>query len=500
MNGSYASKITSTGGNTGCSCPRMKFEDGFSYRSGRDVWIRGSWYIPNPSALTWSRMMNLSSYTGGAGDYYTGLVIENGSGQMLVRSRNYSSGTGEKLIFPARPIPVGRWFTVALHFKLSPVDGQALNEWYVDGKLVGSSTVANMVNDQALEHLPGRHAVLPQRDQHVGVLRQPRSEGLTGREASPPTTGGGASRTHVATAACHARPVLDPAGGGPGARARALGPVIGSCAAWLGALLLYVVTVGTALGQDIEEAVPVRVAGAARTAADAVLATVSTWTLLAVGIGTVVVLVRRGRSRAAVGVALLLAGTNAAALVLSRALGRLSPLGGEAQRSLGEGFFPSGHAVAALSMACAVVAAVPPRYGARAWWLGGAYGAVVGVALLAPGSHYASDVLGGILLVVGWVVLLRSTWTDGALPTPLRTGALSVVAALAGVLLTSVVVGVRPDEEPALAVAVALATGGAFGAARVTAGAPVRVSASRHGGEPAHRRRGPAGAPPRRRP
>jgi hypothetical protein len=145
--GPTAAKISSSGGNTGCSCPRMKFEDGFSYTSGRDVWMRGSWYFPNPSAFKWSRMMNLSSYTGGASDYYTGLAIEDGAGQMLVRTRNYHSTTGQKLIFPARPVPVGRWFTVVLHFKLSPVDGQALNEWYIDGQLVGSSTVAN---DQAI--------------------------------------------------------------------------------------------------------------------------------------------------------------------------------------------------------------------------------------------------------------------------------------------------------------------------------------------------------------
>lgn len=148
--GTSAAKIVSTGGNTGCSCPRMKFEDGFKYTSGRDVWVRGSWYFPNPAALTWSRMMNLSSYTGGSSDYYTGLVIEDGAGQMLVRTRKYHSTTGQKLIFPARPIPVGRWFTVALHFKLSPTDGQALNEWYVDGQLVASNTVANMTNSQAV--------------------------------------------------------------------------------------------------------------------------------------------------------------------------------------------------------------------------------------------------------------------------------------------------------------------------------------------------------------
>jgi hypothetical protein len=149
--GSYAAKIASSGGNPGCSCPRMKFEDGFRYTAGRDVWLRGSWYFPDPASLTWSRMMNLSSYTGEtATDYYTGLVIEGASGEMLVRSRNYQSTTDQKLIFPARPIPVGRWFTVTLHFKLSPTDGEALNEWYVDGQLVGTNTVANMQNPQAI--------------------------------------------------------------------------------------------------------------------------------------------------------------------------------------------------------------------------------------------------------------------------------------------------------------------------------------------------------------
>jgi hypothetical protein len=153
--GSYAAKIVSAGGNTGCSCPRMKFEDGFRYVAGRDVWIRGSWYFPNPAAVSWSRMMNLASYTGNtATDYYTGLVIE-GAGQMLVRTRNYQSTTGQKLILPAQQIPVGRWFTVTLHFTLSPIDGQALNEWYLDGRLVASSTVANMHNAQALNVFQG---------------------------------------------------------------------------------------------------------------------------------------------------------------------------------------------------------------------------------------------------------------------------------------------------------------------------------------------------------
>jgi hypothetical protein len=154
--GSYAAKIVSHGGNAGCSCPRMQFEDGFRYAPGREVWLRGAWYFPNPSAVTWSRMMNLSSYRDDAAtDFYTGLVIEGRAGRMLVRTRRYQSTVGQRLIFRARRIPIGRWFTVVLRLKLSPSGGQALNEWYVDGRLVGRNSVANMHNARAMNVFQG---------------------------------------------------------------------------------------------------------------------------------------------------------------------------------------------------------------------------------------------------------------------------------------------------------------------------------------------------------
>jgi hypothetical protein len=154
--GSHAAKIVSHGGNSGCSCPRMQFEDGFRYAAGRHVWLRGSWYFPDPSAITWSRMMNLSSYRDDEStDFYTGLVIEGRAGRMLVRTRRYQSTAGQRLIFPARRIPVGRWFTVVLHFRLSPSGKRALNEWYVDGRLVGRNTVANMHNPQPMNTFQG---------------------------------------------------------------------------------------------------------------------------------------------------------------------------------------------------------------------------------------------------------------------------------------------------------------------------------------------------------
>jgi hypothetical protein len=134
----------------------MSFEDGFRYKAGREVWLRGSWYLPDPSALTWSRMMNLSAWRDDpSSDYYTGLVIEGRAGRMLVRTRRYDSTAGQRLIFPARRIPVGRWFTVVLHFELSPRNGRALNEWYVNGRLVGRNTVANMHNRRPMHAFQG---------------------------------------------------------------------------------------------------------------------------------------------------------------------------------------------------------------------------------------------------------------------------------------------------------------------------------------------------------
>jgi hypothetical protein len=53
-------------------------------------------------------------------------------------------------ILPPRPIPVNRWFRVDLHFVLSPTDGNALTEWYIDGQRVGASTKANMYNSSPL--------------------------------------------------------------------------------------------------------------------------------------------------------------------------------------------------------------------------------------------------------------------------------------------------------------------------------------------------------------
>jgi hypothetical protein len=151
--GSYAAKITTNGGSTGCSCPRMGFEDGFSYGPGDEVWISGSWKIPNPSKLNWSRLMNLGHYEGSGGDNWYLALESTKAGTFQVSHAPY--GTPNTAILPARPIPANRWFRVDLHFKLSPHSGDALTEWYIDGELVDSTDRANMYNAKPLHFFNG---------------------------------------------------------------------------------------------------------------------------------------------------------------------------------------------------------------------------------------------------------------------------------------------------------------------------------------------------------
>ncbi len=147
--GDYAEKIVTNGGNRDCSCARMKFEDGFSFGPGDDVWISGSWLIPNPSKVSWSRLMNLGHFEESGSDRNWYLALEStNAGTMQVGYAPYANP--HVAVLPARPIPADRWFRVDLHFHLSPTDGQALTEWYLDKQFIGSTTKANMLSSDPL--------------------------------------------------------------------------------------------------------------------------------------------------------------------------------------------------------------------------------------------------------------------------------------------------------------------------------------------------------------
>ena len=174
--GSYASKIVTNGGGGGCSCPRMKFQDGFAYGPGEDLWMSGAWRIPDPTEVDSSRLMNLGHYENDDGDWLLALESSGTPGSFQVSFAPYSTGR-RTVILPPRPIPVDRWFRVDLHFVLSPTNGQALTEWFIDGELVGQTTKANMYSSEPLHFFNGRAAVLLSRQrQHHRLLRRPAAD------------------------------------------------------------------------------------------------------------------------------------------------------------------------------------------------------------------------------------------------------------------------------------------------------------------------------------
>lgn len=113
---------------------------------------------------------------------------------------------------------------------------------------------------------------------------------------------------------------------------------------------------------------------------------------------------RRGRA-AAVALAVALVGANVSAALLKAFLGETDPLGGEHARTLGVGFYPSGHVTAIMSIVLAAVVLVSHgRARATAALAGGLVAAAVGVGNVVAVAHHASDVVGAFLLATTWVV------------------------------------------------------------------------------------------------
>jgi len=71
----------------------------------------------------------------------------------------------------------------------------------------------------------------------------------------------------------------------------------------------------------------------------------------------------------------------------------------------GAASWPSGHATAAMSLALCCVLAAPSRLRPFVAMAGAAFAVAVGYSLVALGSHFASDVLGGFLVAGIWTLL-----------------------------------------------------------------------------------------------
>jgi len=132
------------------------------------------------------------------------------------------------------------------------------------------------------------------------------------------------------------------------------------------------------------------------------------------------------RRREALVAALLLAGSAVTTQVLKPALAA------QHDSFVLPASWPSGHTTAVVSLAAALVIVAPP---ARRWLValaGAAVSAATGLALVMLGSHYPSDVAGGVLVAAAWACLaatgLRSP-APARLPQRLRAPRSDVEAA-----------------------------------------------------------------------
>jgi len=110
------------------------------WNKGTDVWYGAAYFVPGKLPC-WTMLARWDNYRSfGQGGDTGGVEVENGFAR-LVRG-NYD-GSNYQRLSENFSLPRRRWFWLEVHQRLNDEDGSALNEVYVDGRRVGSSTKAN---------------------------------------------------------------------------------------------------------------------------------------------------------------------------------------------------------------------------------------------------------------------------------------------------------------------------------------------------------------------
>lgn len=215
-------------------------------------------------------------------------------------------------------------------------------------------------------------------------------------------------------------------------------PVFAGLLAAAGVVALYLVFVGTALGQAVDTAAMrgadvhhAKIAAVLdRTLNGTTLASLVLVCLAAAAIGVI-----RRRLDVAVGAALVVLGSNLTAQVLKDHLGRPNLDHFPAPNS-----FPSGHTTAAASVAFALIIALPHAVRGMVTLIGAGYVTVIAIATVWAEWHRPSDTVAGLLLVLAWgglaaaALRIRRLGRAGApsRPTRLTTVLLVVVGGITG--------------------------------------------------------------------
>lgn len=143
--GDYVVKAKVSGSSSGYARTHFQHSgaDIPNWIEGDEIWYSASFFLPvgyHSRKSTTNDIMRWDAYHGSGFEQQMqgGLGIGTDGNFYIMRNYPY-----------ARPLdtdvraPEGEWFDIEVHQVLSPVDGDALNELYLNGVLVGSSDIAN---------------------------------------------------------------------------------------------------------------------------------------------------------------------------------------------------------------------------------------------------------------------------------------------------------------------------------------------------------------------
>ena len=125
-----------------------------------------------------------------------------------------------------------------------------------------------------------------------------------------------------------------------------------------------------------------------------------------------------GRIRAGIVVGAALLGAEISAQVLKQLLAFERPV--PATHYLSPESWPSGHTTAAVSLLLGLLIVLPARLRPPVALIGGGFVALALGSLVLLGSHYPSDVLGGILVSAAWCAVAFALSGSGRAPTGAR--------------------------------------------------------------------------------
>lgn len=176
-----------------------------------------------------------------------------------------------------------------------------------------------------------------------------------------------------------------------------------------GVLTCYLVGAGSELGLRLDAVIPDRITGGTfRAVLEASKQSLNAATVALIGLAIVAVASRRGRTTTVAAMSMVVAPV-VTEMVVESVLVAADPLGAENQRDLGIGYFPSGHAAAAMALVLAGVYVVDSRLRTVLAITGGVFAALVGMGMLVTHAHHPSDIVAGYLIAMAWAAAVIAT-------------------------------------------------------------------------------------------